>query len=197
VSRSRGAAVGPQTPESRQGYGGAPHLLERTCAVTAPHGAWGGDVTDIWTEEGWGYTAVRLALYARKGVGWSMRDPRDAPWVTGALEMARGRRQPDVGLMHPSDRGAQYACHASRGLLAAHGIACRMSGKGDGLDNAVAERVFGSLPRDRTSKRSSRTRQEAREDVIDSIARFSNSWRKHSSLGYVSPNEDEKIARAA
>jgi putative transposase len=111
--------------------------------------------------------------------------------------MALGRRQPPPGLVHQSDRGSQYASHAYRELLAAHGIVCSMSGKGDCLDNAVAERFFGRVKRARTSKCSYRTRQEARDDVIDSIEMFSNSWRKHSSLGYVSPNAYEKIAQTA
>ena len=119
------------------------------------------------------------------------------PLVGDALEMALGRRQPEAGLIHHSDRGSQYASHAYRGLLAYHGIVCSMSGKGDCLDNAVAERFFGSLKRERTSKRYYRTRQEARADIIDYIEMFYNSWRKHSYLGYVSPNEYEKIARAA
>ena len=61
----------------------------------------------------------------------------------------------------------------------------------------MADGFFGSLKRERNSKRYYRTRQEARADVIDDIEMFYNSWRKHSYLGYVSPNEDEKIAPAA
>jgi transposase InsO family protein len=72
-----------------------------------------------------------------------------------------------------------------------------MSGKGEGLDHAVAERFFGSLKRERTSQRYDVTRQEARDDLIDYLEVFSNSWRKHSSLGYVSPNAYEKMAQAA
>ena len=109
--------------------------------------------------------------------------------------MALGRRQPDVGLMHHSDHGSQYASHASRGMLSDHGMACSMRGKGDCLDNAVAERFFGSLKRERTSKRYYVTRQAARADIIDYLEMFYNSWRKHAYLGYVSPNAYEKIAR--
>jgi putative transposase len=188
---------GPKTTDSRHGYGVAPNLLARNFDVTAPNVAWCGDVTYIWTEEGWLYTSVLLDLYARKVVGWAMSEHLDTQLVTDALEMALGRRQPDAGLIHHSDRGSQYASHAYRGLLAEHGIACSMSGKGDCLDNAVAERFFGSLKRERTSKRYYRTRQEARDDIIDYIEMFYNSWRKHSYLGYVSPNAYEKIARAA
>jgi putative transposase len=72
-----------------------------------------------------------------------------------------------------------------------------MSGKGDCLDNVVAERFFCSLKRERTSKRYYRTRQEARDDIIDYVEMFYNSWRKHSYPRHVSPNEYEKIARAA
>jgi putative transposase len=188
---------GPKTTESRHGYGVAPNLLERHCDVTAPNGVWCGDVTYVWTEEGWWYTSVLLDLYSRKVVGWAMSDHIDTQLVTDALEMALGRRQPDAGLIHQSDRGSQYASHADRGMLAEHGIACSMSGKGDCLDNAVAERFFGSVKRERTSKRYYRTRQEARDDIIDYIEMFYNSWRKHSYLGYVSPNAYEKIAQVA
>lgn len=187
----------PKTTDSRHGYGVAPNLLERNFDVTAPNVAWCGDVTYIWTEEGWLYTSVLLDLYSRKVVGWAMSDSLDKKLVIDALEMAMGRRQPAAGLTHHSDRGSQYASHAYRGILADHGIVCSMSGKGECLDNAVAERFFGSLKRERTSKRYYRTRQEARADVIDYIEMFYNSWRKHSYLGYVSPNEYEKIAQAA
>jgi putative transposase len=143
----------PQTTDSRHDYGVAPNLLERNFDVMAPNVAWCGDITYIWTAEGWLYTAVLLDLYARKVVGWSMRDHVDTQLVADALEMALGRRQPDAGLIHHSDRGSQYARHAYRELLANHGIACSMSGKGDCLDNAVAERFLGSLQRERTSTR--------------------------------------------
>jgi putative transposase len=188
---------GPKTTESRHGYGVAPNLLERNFDVPAPNVAWCGDITFIWTEEGWWYTSVLLDLYSRKVVGWSRSDHVDTPLVTEALEMALGRRQPEAGLIHHSDRGSQYASPAYRERLVDHGIACSMSGTGECLDKAVAERFFGSLKRERTSKRYYRTRQEARDDIIDDIEMCSNSWRKHSYLGYVSPNEYEKIAQAA
>ena len=165
--------------------------------MTAPNGAWGGDIPSIWPAEGGLYPAVRLDLYARQVVGWAMRDHVNTPLVRDTLELALGRRQPDVGLSHQSDRGAQYACHASRELLTAQGIAGSMSGKGDGLDKAGAERFFGSLKRERMSQRYYRTRQEARDDMIDYLEMCYNSWRKHSYLGDVSPNAYEKWARAA
>jgi putative transposase len=66
-----------------------------------------------------------------------------------------------------------------------------MSGKGEGLDKAVAARFFGSLTQERTSPSDDATRQEAQDDIIDDIEMFYKSTRLHSSLGYVSPNDDE------
>jgi len=120
----------PQTPESRHSNAVAPNLLERHFDVGAPNGAWCGDITSIWTEEGWLYTSVLLDLYSRKVVGWAMREHVETQWVRDALEMALGRRQPDAGLIHHSDRGSQYASHAYRSILAEQGMACSMSGTG-------------------------------------------------------------------
>jgi putative transposase len=117
--------------------------------------------------------------------------------VQEALRMALGRRCPSAGLMHHSDRGSQYACGTSQARLAENSIRCSMSRKGDCLDHAVAERFFGSLKGERTSLRHYATRQEARDDVIDDIEMFYNSRRKHSYLGYVSPNAFEKLAVVA
>jgi putative transposase len=136
-------------------------------------------------------------MYSRNVVGWAMSSRIDAELVQEAWRMALGRRRPSAGLMHHSDRGSQYAWGTYPALLAENGIRCRMSRQGDCLDHAVAERFFGSLKGERTSLRHYTTRQEARDDVIDYIEMFYNSRRKHSYLGYVSPNEFEKLAVVA
>jgi len=81
--------------------------------------------------------------------------------------------------------------------MAEFGLRCRMSRKGDCLDNAVAERFFGSLKGERTSLRHDASRQEAWDDAIDYIEMFYNSKRLRSYLGYVSPNDFERLARVA
>jgi putative transposase len=136
-------------------------------------------------------------LYSRKVVGWAMGSHLSAALVQNARGMALGRRRPAAGLMHHSDRGSQYACHADQRLLATHGIRCSMSRKGDCWDNAVVERFCGSLKRERTVHRQYATRQEARDDVMQYIEMFYNSKRLHSYLGYVSPNDFEALTNAA
>jgi hypothetical protein len=111
--------------------------------------------------------------------------------------MALGRQRPSAGLMHHSDRGRQYACQAYQRLLETHDIHCSMSRKEDCLDKAVAERFFGSLKRERTAHGHYATLQEAQDDVIDYIEMFYNSRRKHSYLGYASPNEYGAFAKVA
>jgi transposase InsO family protein len=112
--------------------------------VAQPDHVWAGEITYVWTQEGWLYLAVLLDLYSRKVVGWAMSGRIDAELVQDALHMARGRRCPSPGLLHHSDRGSQYACSAYQRLLAERGMVGSMSRKGDCLANAVAERFFGS-----------------------------------------------------
>ena len=133
----RRSARKPQTTDSRHDYGVAPNILDREFDVAKPNAVWAGDLTYIWTREGWLYLAVLLDLCSRKVVGWSLGSRMDVGLVKGALEMAIGRRHPEAGLIHHTDRGSQYACHAYRDMLKAHGMICSMSGKGECLDNGV------------------------------------------------------------
>ena len=197
VTVKRPKRRGPVTTDSRHGYEVAPNLLARQFDVDKPDQAWVGDITYIWTDEGWLYLSTLLDLYSRKVVGWAMSSRIDKILATDALEMAIGRRRPSVGLIHHTDRGSQYASHVYRDMLGAHGMVCSMSGKGECLDNAVAERFFGSLKREWTSHRDYATRQEARDDIIEYIEMFYNSKRKHSYLGYLSPNEYEEFDMVA
>jgi putative transposase len=144
VSVRRPRARGPVTTDSQPGYGVADNVLARQFDVAQPDQAWAGAITYIWTAEGWLYLSVLVDLYSRKVVGWAMSRQIDTARVHKSLEMALGRRRPAAGLVHHSDRGSQYASHTYRNLLSDHGIVCSMSGKGDCLDNAVAERFFGS-----------------------------------------------------
>ena len=112
----------PVTTDSRHGYAVAQNLLARQFAVGQPNQVWVGDITYVWTAEGWLYVAVLLDLYARKVVGWAMSSHVDAALVQEALQMALGRRRPSAGLMHHADRGSQYACQAYQRLLEAHNI---------------------------------------------------------------------------
>ena len=105
---------GPLTTDSRHGDEVAPNLLARQFDVTAPDHVWAGDITYIWTAEGWLYLAVLMDVYSRTVVGWAMNHQMDTTLVQDAWPMALGRRSPATGFMHHSDRGSQSASHAYR-----------------------------------------------------------------------------------
>ena len=172
-----------------------PNVVARSFAVDAPNRVWAGDITYLWTRKGWLYLAVLLDLYSRRVVGWAIDRMMTVDLVKAALAMAVGRRQPQAGLIHHSDRGSQYASQAYQQELSRHGITCSMSRRGDCWDNAVVESFFHSLKGECTSHKLYHTRNEAKQDLIDYIEMFYNSQRLHSYLGYMSPNQYEAQTR--
>jgi transposase InsO family protein len=104
--------------------------------------------------------------------------------------MALLRRCPDTGLLHHSDQGCQYTSFDYQKLLAEHGIRVSMSRAGDCYDNAVMESFYGTLKTECVVKRYS-TRHEARASLFDYIEVWYNRRRRHSSLGYLSPEAFE------
>ncbi len=167
------------------------HAHFRSFAADGPDRKWGCDLTYLWTDEGWLYLSVVIDLFSRRVVGWSMSDDLKSAGVAEALGMALGRRRPRPGLLHHSDRGVQYACGAYRELLEKNGIAPSMSRPGNCYDNAVVESFFGTLKTELVHRRRYRTRAEARADVFQWIECWYNRRRRHSSLGYLSPEQFE------
>ena len=165
--------------------------LKQNFKVEKPNQAWVGDVSYVWTSEGWLYLAVVIDLYSRKVVGWSMSSRMKAQLVCDALTMAIWQRQPKAGLIVHSDQGVQYASNQYRRLLKSQGFIGSMSKKGCCCDNAVAESFFGSLKQERVHWRSYQTRREAQQDILNYITMWYNSHRLHSYLGYQSPSNFE------
>jgi putative transposase len=171
----------------------APNLLDRQFEATAPNQKWAADFTYVWTAEGWLFVAVVLDLFSRRVVGWSMQPTMTAQLVMDALLMAVFRRGRPRAVLHHSDQGSQYTSEDFQRLLAAHGIVCSMSRRGNCWDNAAMESFFSTLKTERLSKRLYKTRDELRADVFDYIERFYNPKRRHSTLGYVSPVQFENL----
>jgi putative transposase len=183
-----------KTTDSNHNLPVAPNLLNRKFKVQQPDTVWCGDITYLWTIQGWSYLAVIIDLYSRKIVGWAMSNHMKSSLVEQALSMAYWRRKPGKGLIHHSDRGSQYASKDYQKLLNHYGMISSMSRKGDCWDNAVVESFFHTLKTERTNGILYRTRDEARNDVFDYIEMFYNSHRLHSFIGYKSPNDFEKKA---
>ncbi len=103
-------------------------------AVAQPNQAWVGDITYIWTAEGWLYLATVIDLFSRRVVGWSMSNRMTVDLVNDAILAAILHRKPGEGLIWHTDRGSQYASHSHRKLLKGHGITQSMSRKGNCWD---------------------------------------------------------------
>jgi putative transposase len=181
----------PRTTDSNHEHPIAPNLLDGQFQATAPNQKWACDLTYVWTDEGWLYLSAVMDLYSRRVIGWSMSDDMKASSVAEALEMALRRRRPGKDLLHHSDRGVQYACHLYRQVLQRHQIECSMSRPGNCYDNAVVESFFGTLKSELVHRTRYRTRAEARASIFEWIECWYNRRRRHSSLGYMSPEAFE------
>jgi putative transposase len=171
----------------------ADDLVDRDFAPAGPNELWCADIKYVRTWQGWLYLGAVMDCYSRRIVGWSMRTDLDAELVVDALEMAIARRQPKPGLVHHSDQGSQYVSLRFGERCREIGIHRSMGSKGDCFDNAVAESFFATLEKDLLRRNSFPTRQEARTAVFDYIEAFYNPVRLHSTLGYQSPAEYEKM----
>lgn len=183
------------TTQSQHRFPVAANTLERAFTVEAPNRVWAGDITYVWTLEGWLYLAVLLDLYSRRVIGWAMSQRITAELTEQALTMALAKRAPTAGLLHHSDRGSQYAATSYQRVLDEYGLIPSMSRKGNCWDNACVESFFGTLKRELVYHRQYATRSEATQDIFEYIEVFYNRQRRHSTLGYHSPAEYE--ARAA
>ena len=182
------------TTDSRHSHPVAPNTLARDFSVSGPNKVWVGDITYIWTREGWLYLAVILDLFSRRIIGWALDSSMDRGLALDALLMALRTRRPDEGLLHHSDRGVQYASGDYQRLLLKHGIDCSMSRKGDCWDNAVAESFFSTLKAELIQENDYVSRDQAKASVFAYLEAFYNTRRLHSVLGYVSPVEYERRA---
>jgi len=178
-----------RTTRAVESHAKAGNLLDRQFTVQTPDAVWAGDITFLWTDEGWLYLAVLLDLFSRRVVGWSVGDRIDQELTRSALWRALTERQAGAGLLHHSDRGSQYTAEAYQELLRSRGLVVSMSRKGDCWDNAVVESFFATLKTELGDRFSSR--EAARLALADYIEVFYNRQRLHTSLGYRSPAEVE------
>jgi len=118
------------------------NVLNRDFYVAQPDQVYVGDITYLWTQEGWLYLAVVIDLYSRRVVGWRMSSRMTTTLVCDALQMAIWQRQPKAGLIVHTDRGSQYASYDYRQIITDNDYVGSMSRKGNCWDNAVSESFF-------------------------------------------------------
>jgi putative transposase len=174
----------------------AANLLHQAFTADRPNQRWVGDTSELLIgESGKLFLAVILDLYSRFVVGWAVSACNDRHLTIKALEMALKRRCPDIGLLHHSDQGSTYASEDYQRMLAARGIVCSMSRRGNCYDNAVMEAFFSTVKNELGERFESHG--DAKMQLFDYIEVFYNQRRRHSSAGRVSPAEYERRTAAA
>jgi transposase InsO family protein len=181
----------PRTTDSQHGMPVAKNLLARQFNPLSLNLSWCSDITYIFTDQGTLYLAVVLDLCSRRIVGWAMAEHQKSELAQDALKMALRQRCVEAGLLCHSDQGAQYAADDYQMLLAAHGLICSMSAVGECYDNAVMESFFGTLKTEEVFHKRYRTHSQARLELFEYMEVFYNRQRRHSSLGYMSPETFE------
>ncbi|MGV8082513.1 MAG: IS3 family transposase [Coriobacteriia bacterium] len=167
-------------------------LVRRDFTADEPDQVWFADITYVPAWEGWLFLAVVMDACTKRIVGWSMRDDLKSDIVVDALGMGTQMRRPDAGLVHHSDRGAQYRSLAFGKSLRDSGILASMGETGVPHDNAVTESVMATIKKELVHRHRFKTRDEARFAIFRYIEGFYNPHRKHSSIGNLSPAEFER-----
>ena len=148
---------------------------------------WAGDISYVWTRQGWLYLDVILDLCFRRVIGRAVSKRMKRDLAVRALKMAVTLRQPPKDYIHHTDRGSQYCSYDYQKVLRQHGLKVSISGKGNCYDNSAAETFFKTIKAELIWRRSRQKRREAETAILQYINGLYNPRQRHSALGWKSP----------
>ena len=157
---------------------------------------WVGDVTYLRLGKHWRYLATVMDLFSRRIIGWTVARNRTMTVTLRALKRAIALRNPKPGLLFHSDRGIEYSAYGYQAFLRARGIVPSMNRPRHCQDNAHMESFFHSLKAELVHQHRFTSDAQLNAQIGGYIDRFYNVKRIHSSLGYHSPVEFERLANA-
>ena len=167
----------------------AEDLLKGDFTASKADQKWVGDITYVKTWDGWAYLATVIDLHSRKVVGWAIADNMKTDLVEDALRMALTHRKPKGKVIFHSDKGAQYTSHQFTGFCNDNNIRRSMGRTGVCFDNAVAESFFASYKKELIHTRPWPTLKVLKRATFEWIEFYYNQERRHSAIGYLTPNE--------
>lgn len=183
-----------QTTDSNHSNRISENHLNRNFYPKSPSEAWVSDITYVHTEQGWLYLTTIMDLFDRKIIGWSLSDNMTtSSTVLKAWRMATINRNIKPNMIFHSDQGVQYTAEQFRAELKDKCIIQSMSRKGNCWDNAVAECFFKIIKSELIDHKYYYSHFQAKIDIVEFIEVWYNKKRKHSTLGYLSPVDYEKI----
>jgi len=167
--------------------------VNRNFLAAEPNRLWFTDITEHWTKEGKVYCAVVIDAFSRLAIGWSISSRITADIVVDALQMARWRRLGVTGAIMHSDHGSQYTSWAFTSRVHEAGLLASMGTIGDCYDNAMMESFWSGMQLELLDSRTWQSKEELAAAMFSWIEGWYNPRRRHSSLGYRSPAEYERI----
>ena len=188
------------TTDSHHRFNTAPNVLDGNFSAQRPNQKWAGDISYIWTAEGWLYLAVMMDLDSRGIVGWALSNRLKRDLALQALDRAIALRNPPQGCIHHTDRGSQYCSYEYQNRLQQLGLQVSMSGKGNCYDNAAVLRrennplncflilltFFKTLKAELIWRHNWATRDHVTQALFQHINGFYNNSRRHLATGGVS-----------
>ena len=152
----------PRTSKPEPGHKVYPYLL-RGLEITRPNQVWAMDITYIPMARGYVYLAVVLDWFSRRVLSWRVSITMEAAFCVETLEEALAKHgKPEI---FNTDQGSQFTGTAFTGLLANHGIAISMDGKGAWRDNVFVERLWRSVKYEEVYLRAYDSVPEARTSI--------------------------------
>lgn len=181
IKRRRGKV---QTTDSNHWMFKHPNLIEKL-VLTHSDQLWVSDITYLELCEDDAFLSLVTDAYSRKIVGFHVSKSLRADGCVQALQMALSGCTKSEGLIHHSDRGAQYCCGQYVQKLDAHKISISMTQSGNPRDNAIAERVNGILKMELLEPIF--TDLEAARAAVTQAVNTYNYLRPHSSISMLTP----------
>jgi transposase InsO family protein len=172
-------------------------LVQRRFTATAPDRVWFTDVTQHRAADGWVYCCAVIDAFSRRVVGWSIADHIRSELVVDALEMARWQRRPGPGAIVHSDRGSTYTSWIFGHRLRQAGLLGSMGKVASSVDNALIESFWSTMQRELLDRQDWASRTELAAAIFEWIEGWYNPFRRHSSLGMLSPHQFEARHTAA
>jgi len=166
-----------------------PDLVARDFTADSPGEKLVGDITYIPTWQGWLFLATVIDCHTREVIGWAMDDHYRTPLIQEAIRMAADNHHLPAGAIFHSDRGSNYTSADFGATLKHFGIRQSVGRTGICYDNALAESFFATLKNERVHRTAYPTREHARSDIARYIELRYNSRRRHSELGYKTPQQ--------
>jgi len=149
---------------------------------------WVCDITYIETLDGILYLSLITDAYSKKIIGYRIAENLTAQETIKALEMALLQRNSAIDLIHHSDRGVQYCCKDYVRLLQKNNIKISMAETGNPYENAIAERVNGTLKNELLEEYQKMQKSFVTHAIIEAIEIY-NKERPHLSCDGLTPEQ--------